>query len=170
MNGAIEPMTSVDVCIITQLHPSLNPRMVKDADALTRAGYSVSVIAPDFSEWGREADKEFAARPWKIVERPTFGPLAPRGARIAELARRAFAGIAVRKCGVEHPALVRAACHPVAPKLLAAARRQSASVYLAHLVAALPAAAFAAPLAEMLEVLPGGRFLARGVLLPLARA
>jgi hypothetical protein len=95
---------SVDICIVTQLHVSSNPRVVKEADALTEAGYSVAVIAPDFSAWGREADKEFTERPWKIVESPKFGPLSPPLTRIAELARRAVAGMVVRNLGIEHPA------------------------------------------------------------------
>lgn len=137
-------MSKSTICIITQLHPSMNPRLVKDADALTDAGYKVAVIAPDFSAWGREADREFEDRAWKIVERPRFGPLAPPATRLVELARRAIAGIAVKQLRIECPALVRAAWHPVAPALVAAAKNQKAALYLAHLVSALPAAAIAA--------------------------
>ena len=133
----------VDICIVTQLHPSLNPRVVKEADALSEAGYSVAVIAPDFSAWGREADKAFDLRTWKIVERPQFGPLSPPFTRMAELARRAAAGLAVRNFGMEHPAVLHAAWNPVAPALIAAAKRQPASLYIGHL-AGLPAAALAA--------------------------
>ncbi len=134
-----------DICIIGALHPSMNPRLVKDADALTEAGYKVAVIAPDFSAWGRKADvEEFAERPWKIVERPKYGPSAPSWTRAVELTRRFAAGIVVSKLGIDHPAIVRAACHPVAPALVNAAKRRRARLYLAHLVAALPAAAIAA--------------------------
>jgi glycosyltransferase involved in cell wall biosynthesis len=134
----------VDICIITQLHPSQNPRLVKDADALTAAGYSVAVIAPDFMAWAREADREFDERAWRIVERPQFGPLSPRLTRVGELGRRLAANFAVRHLGIEHPAVVRAAHHPVAPALVRAAIRQKARLYLAHLTPALPAAAIAA--------------------------
>jgi glycosyltransferase involved in cell wall biosynthesis len=133
----------VDICIVTQMHPSSNPRVVKEADALTAAGYNVVVIAPDYSAWGREADKEFDDRTWKLVERPRFGPLSSRPARLVELAQRAIAGVAVRNLGIEHPALLHAAWHPVAPRLIAAAKRQPASLYIGHL-AGLPAAAIAA--------------------------
>jgi len=132
------------ICIITQLHPSLNPRLVKEADALTEAGYEVSVIAPDFSEWGRKADEEFRGRAWRVVERPHFGPLAPRGVRVIELGRRIAAGLAVRRLGMSHPRVVRAAWHPVAPALVSAAKRHKADLYIAHLVSSLPAAAIAA--------------------------
>ncbi len=133
----------VDICIVTQLHLSSNPRVVKEADALTEAGCRVAVIAPDYSAWGREADKAFDDRPWKIVERPQFGPLSPPLTRMAEFARRAAAGLAVKSLGLEHPALLHAAWHPVAPVLIAAAKRQPASLYIGHL-AGLPAAAIAA--------------------------
>lgn len=133
----------VDICIITQLHPSLNPRVVKEADALTNAGYSVAVIAPDFSAWGRTADKAFEGRPWKLVERPQFGPLSPWRARFAELASRAFAHVVVRIFRITTATFLYAAWHPVVPRLIAAAKRQPASLYIGHL-AGLPAAAIAA--------------------------
>jgi glycosyltransferase involved in cell wall biosynthesis len=133
----------VDICIVTQMHPSCNPRVVKEADALTAAGYSVAVIAPDYSAWGRAADAEFDGRVWKLVERPQFGPLSSCPARFVELARRAIAGMAVRHLGIKHPAMLHAAWHPVAPRLIAAAKRQPATLYIGHL-AGLPAAAIAA--------------------------
>lgn len=134
----------VDICIVTPQHPSLNPRVVKEADALSEAGYSVAVIAPDFSAWAREADKEFEGRRWKIVERPRFGPESPKMMRIAELARRAFARFAVKTLGVYHADIVVAAWHSVSPQLVAATSRQKARLYIAHYPAALPAAAIAA--------------------------
>lgn len=137
-------MTQFDVCIISPQHPSLNPRLVKDADALSEAGYSVVVIAPDFSAWGRAADAEFDNRPWKIVQRPKFGPLAPRWTRANELARRFAAGVVINALPFEFPVVVRAAWHPAAPALVKAASGVKARLYLAHLVAALPAAAIAA--------------------------
>lgn len=135
---------AVDICIVSALHPSLNPRVVKDADALSAAGYSVALIAPDFAPWAREADKEFADRKWKIAARPQYGPHSAVGVRFAELSRRFIAAVAYRTFRLERPAIVRAALHPAAPLLLSAAMRQPARLYLAHLTAALPAAAIAA--------------------------
>ena len=136
----------VDVCIVTQQHLSSNPRVVKEADALSEAGYSVAVIAPDYSAWGREADMEFEGRPWKIVERPQFGPLSPPLTRMAELVRRAAAGLAAKKLGFELPAVLHAAWHPVTPTLIRAAQRQPARLFIGHYPAALPAVARAAAL------------------------
>ncbi len=137
-------MSRLDICLITQLHPSMNPRLVKEADALAEAGYRVGVIAPDFSEWAREADREFKDRAWQIVERPTFGPLSPWSVRIPELSMRVLASLATRVIGCTHPGIARAAWHPVAPALVAAAKRHRADLYIAHMVASLPAAAIAA--------------------------
>lgn len=137
-------MIPLDICIISSMHPSMNPRVVKEADALTAAGYTVGLIAPDFSARWRDMDEEFTNRPWRILERPQFGPLSRRGARAAELARRLVAGLAVRHFGVGHPAAVMAAHHPIAPALVTAARRHRARLYLAHITPALPAAALAA--------------------------
>ncbi len=122
----------------------MNPRLVKEADALSEAGYEVTVVAPDSSEWARVADEVYVDRPWKIVARPVYGPLSPRLTRIREIARRLIAGFATRILRLEHPFLVCAAWHPAAPLLVKAAVKIKADLYIAHLATALPAAAIAA--------------------------
>jgi glycosyltransferase involved in cell wall biosynthesis len=140
-----KPMTArKKVCLITQMHPSGNPRLVKEADALSDAGYTVEVIAPDYSSEWRIADEEFRDRAWRIIARPRFGPESPRTTRVLELSRRLAAGIATRNLGLMHPVIVRAAWHPAAPALVKNAKNINADLYIAHLVAALPAAAIAA--------------------------
>jgi hypothetical protein len=56
--------------------------------------------------------------------------------------------------------MVRAAWHPAAPQLVKAAKRQKAKLYIAHYPAALRIV-FARPLAELLDVAPGGARLGR---------
>jgi glycosyltransferase involved in cell wall biosynthesis len=126
------------------MHPSSNPRLVKEADALSDAGYAVEVIAPDYSSLWRTADEEYRDRAWRIVARPRFGPESPKTTRVLELSRRLLAGIATKNLGMMHPVIVRAAWHPVAPALVTCAKNINADLYIAHLVAALPAAALAA--------------------------
>src|SRR5262249_14385196 len=94
------------ICLITPGHLSMNPRLVKEADALTEAGYDVVVIAADFSEWGHYADMEFRDRQWQVVASPRFGPLAPIRTRIPELVRRTTARFLVGECNIYHPLLV----------------------------------------------------------------
>src|SRR5262249_43375421 len=110
------------ICLITPGHLSRNPRLVKEADALTEAGYDVAVIAADFSQWGRYADAEFRDRRWQVVASPRFGPLAPIHKRILEWGRRTAARFLVGKCKLRYPFVVRAACHPIAPELLSSAK------------------------------------------------
>jgi len=51
------------VCLIGALHLSMNPRLVKEADALSEAGYQVIVIAPKYGSGGiKSGDVEIMAR------------------------------------------------------------------------------------------------------------
>ena len=134
------------ICLISQLHLSMNPRLVKEADALAEAGYEVIVIAADFSKSAREADSVFSDRPWRVVAAPQFGPEAPWFIRMRELVRRQAARLFVRGVGLGYPSITRTAWHSSAPDLVTAAKRLKADLYIAHLVAALPAAAIAAHL------------------------
>ena len=131
------------ICLITPGHLATNPRLVKEADALNEAGHQVTVVAADYLTWAREADKEFAARPWRIAAPTRFGPDAPRLRRIVQLVRRRSARLLFRQ-GFRHQAVLRTAYHPAGPDLVRAALRVPADLYVAHYVAALPAAALAA--------------------------
>jgi glycosyltransferase involved in cell wall biosynthesis len=131
------------ICLITPGHLSTNPRLVKEADALAGAGYSVAVIAADYAGWAREADAEFADRPWRLAARLRFGPDARLGERVVQVGRQRLARWAFR-AGFRPPALANAAWHPIGPDLLRAALAVRAELYIAHYPAALPAAAAAA--------------------------
>lgn len=131
------------ICLITPGHLSTNPRLVKEADALSAAGYDVTVIAATYQPWAMQADANFASRPWRIVTPKPFGPHAPAGLRAWQAVRQRSARWIVR-CAAGHSAVVRTACHPVAPDLARAASASPADLYIAHYTAALPAAALAA--------------------------
>lgn len=131
------------VCLLTPGHLSTNPRLVKEADALSEGGFDVSVIAADYALWAREADRSFAGRRWRVARTLPFGPHAPRLPRAKQLLRR-HAARAIRAMGGRHPGVTRAAWHPIAPDLVKAAIRVPADLYIAHYPAALPAAAIAA--------------------------
>src|SRR5206468_11744129 len=105
--------------------------------------HEVTVIAADFALWARQADKIFAARPWCIARTLCFGPHAALPDRVVQ-ALRVRAARAIIMMGLRHPAAIRAAWHPIAPDLVAAAKRVKADLYIAHYPAALPAAAIAA--------------------------
>jgi glycosyltransferase involved in cell wall biosynthesis len=131
------------VCLLTPGHLSTNPRLVKEADALTNAGYAVSVIAADFALWARDADRLFSDQLWKVVHTLSFGPHSPRRARFVQLLRLHVAR-AIVAAGVRPAPIVLAAWHPIGPDLVRAAVDVPADLYIAHYPAALPAAAIAA--------------------------
>jgi glycosyltransferase involved in cell wall biosynthesis len=120
---------------VTPGHLSTNPRLVKEADALTAAGYAVSIVSSRFIAWADEADREFTSRPW-AVRRVAFGPIAGRTRHLIQsLGRRAclLAYTDFGKCAER-------AFHPVVPALTRAACATPADLYIAHNLAALPAA------------------------------
>ena len=130
------------ICLVTSGQPSTNPRRGKEADALVEAGYEVRVVAARFAAWADAADAEFAGRAWSL-EAVRFGEIAPRPLRLALSLRRRVAGALSDRAPGSVPLAVRA-LHYVAPELAVLAGRAPADLYIAHNLAALPAAATAA--------------------------
>src|ERR1700675_250118 len=87
------------VCLITPGHLATNPRIVKEADALSEAGYDVTVIAADFLGWARTADVEFANRPWRWACKVPCGPRAPKLRYLKQTFRRRAARAFVKIAG-----------------------------------------------------------------------
>lgn len=130
------------ICLVTSGQPSTNPRLVKEADALAEAGYDVRVVAARFAAWADAADREFEGRPWR-VEAVRFGEVAPRPLRAALALRRRAAGALSDRLPGSAGLAVRA-LHYVVPELARLASARPAALYVAHNLAALPAAARAA--------------------------
>ncbi|MDB5487765.1 MAG: hypothetical protein JWQ58_1480 [Reyranella sp.] len=128
------------VCIVSPGNLASNPRVLKEADALHGAGYDVTAIVCDYNEVLRQADDEIeAAVRWKVVRVPRSfdeGVTARAATALAQVL--STLGIAV-PVGVA----ARSARTPVAA-LMRRAREVPADLYIAHYVAALPAAAVAA--------------------------
>lgn len=130
------------ICLVTPGHPSTNPRLVKEADSLTEDGAEVHVVAGKFMGWADEADAVFSDREWDISWCP-FGDMAPPARDFwYRLRRRVCERIAPRDRYV--PGLTDRAFHYIVPELTAAAMQWPADLYIAHNLAALPAAARAA--------------------------
>jgi len=56
------------IVLISSGQPSLNPRLVKEADSLTNAGYSVTVLYAYWNSWGTALDKILLpSKKWKAV-------------------------------------------------------------------------------------------------------
>ena len=60
------------ICLLTPGQLATNPRLVKEADALSAAGYEVSVICTSFLDWAMQHDASFEKRPSQIAARIPF--------------------------------------------------------------------------------------------------
>jgi glycosyltransferase involved in cell wall biosynthesis len=56
------------ILIISSGQPSLNPRMVKEADALANEGFDVTVLYAYWNDWGTKFDKKLlATKKWSAI-------------------------------------------------------------------------------------------------------
>lgn len=123
------------ICLITPGHLATNPRLVKEADALHSEGHRVSVVSCRFIAWAEVADREFDRRPWRVIT-TTFGPMAGTFRHLGQAIRRRLSRIIY--CGSGR--LAEWAFHPATPALARLACSVPADLYIAHNLAALPAA------------------------------
>lgn len=129
------------ICLMTPGQPSINPRLVKEADALLEAGHDVHVLCSHMVAWADQADKELlASREWTCSyvggERHSW-PY--KWSRLRH-------GVVRKLPGGWHAGtwLGNRALNRVTPELLAAAEAYKADLYIAHYVGALTAAVRAA--------------------------
>lgn len=129
------------VCLVSHGHPAANPRMVREADALSGAGYEVLVVTPRFVERWVPFDNRLAAQAaWRyqfvdfLREHGRSWSYVRARRRLCEALSAVLPaeGILGRACNYANPELAR----------MAAAGR--ADLYVAHQHHALPAAAWAA--------------------------
>ncbi len=80
------------VCIVSGDHLWINPRVVKEADALSAAGFQVTVVGPAVTAFDQARDLTIlAGRPWKRISAPDLLKPSPFGIKrfVTRLARRA---------------------------------------------------------------------------------
>jgi len=127
------------VCLLTTMQPSFNPRLLKEADALTADGFAVTVVYAYMTDWATRSDAAlFASRSWKAVQ--TGGNPQDRRwfflyTRLRYRAGREILGRVPRRWAPVNWALSRVTC-----ELIGAARQIPADLYIAHTLGALPAA------------------------------
>jgi glycosyltransferase involved in cell wall biosynthesis len=129
------------ICLVTPGQPSINPRLVKEADALVAAGHDVNVLCSHTVSWADETDKKLlSTRKWNCSY---VG--GEKGSMLYLWTRMRYA--ALRR----FPAAWRAGSwlgdrvvSRVSPELLAAAVECKADLYIAHYTGALSAAVVAA--------------------------
>ncbi len=127
------------VCLVTTGQPSTNPRAVKEADALSEAGYQVHLVGAHWAPWAEAADRRLlASRRWTadvIDWRRERAPGLFWKSRLRHRAARACMTVPGLS-GICLPAAVGR----VTPELSRAARRVRADLFIAHNLGALPAA------------------------------
>lgn len=130
------------ICLVTPGQPSTNPRLVKEADALTGAGYEVQVVACKYQVWADAADAAFDDRDWPVAWL-RYGPMASRPRDLWQRVRRRGSKELAGLIG-PRPGLTERAFHYAIPELTRLVRQVPADLYVAHNLAALPPAARAA--------------------------
>lgn len=142
-SGNPTPMspTNSRICLVTPGHVSSTPRLVKEADALSQAGYDVRVVAARHFAPVDPLDEAVIRRsPWRChrVDACARARTLPY-----KLARRLAQRLVARSSdpGVRLSALAEDA---VSPRLLRAAAAEKADLYIGHCIGGLSAAALSA--------------------------
>lgn len=131
------------ITLVTTGHPATNPRLVKEADAFAGAGARVRVVACKFLPWADRADAAFEGRPWYPPTWVRFGALASAPVWQAQRLRKKVSAALALRTGTPELLAVRG-LHYMVPELARAAAAEPADLFVAHNLAALPAALRAA--------------------------
>ncbi|MDB5287588.1 MAG: hypothetical protein JWR05_2537 [Mucilaginibacter sp.] len=136
-------MTDKKIVLITSGQPTLNPRLVKEADSLVNAGYNVTVLYAYWNDWGTRFDEELLkAKTWKSIrvggdpKQKTFTYFFSRLIYKTAL-------FVVKKIGFANY-LTELATARGSYFLMHEAKKHKADLYIAHNLGALPATAKAA--------------------------
>jgi len=131
------------ICLLAPGQPSVDPRLVKEADALHEVGHEVQVLCSHMIPWADAADRELLqTRSWTCTY--VGGDF---NGRSAEYWRTRLRHALARRLPLAWPLsgrLRRYAVCRVLPELAGAAMRARADLYIAHYTGALVAAADAA--------------------------
>lgn len=138
-NRLSQPPSGPRICLVTTSQPSANPRLVKEADALSQAGYDVRVVGAHLIEWADAFDEELLrSRRWRcdILDwRRATHPWRFWKSRGRHFIARRLAPSTMLQPFVDEAALSR-----VGPDLYAPAKAERADLFIAHNLGALPAA------------------------------
>lgn len=126
------------ICIVTPAPPAANPRVVKEAQALIERGYQVAVICGEHGGWASEFEKNLLPPSCEIFQ-VRYGPGTPIVGRVRQKMLRIISSTLLR-LGLGRLGLATLAHSDIAQDLRTIAIRTPADLYIAHYVAALPAA------------------------------
>jgi glycosyltransferase involved in cell wall biosynthesis len=131
------------IILITSGQPSLNPRLVKEADALVEAGYNVRVIYQYWNSWATNLDEKLLPqKKWKAI-RIGGDPLKEKAVYWRTRITLKIARKLVKSLGFSGN-LAELAIGRCTFQLAKKAKNTSGDLYIAHNLAALPAAVLAA--------------------------
>ena len=131
-------MTAKRICLVSPGHLASNPRLIKEADTLQEAGFAITVVAGDVTPGVRPLDATILARAsWPVIK-VRLGP------RPLHLARRLRQELASKVRWIGGVRAAQWAHSTIVGSLARAAAVEPADLYIAHCLAALPAAAWAA--------------------------
>jgi glycosyltransferase involved in cell wall biosynthesis len=132
---------TTDICLITPGHVASTPRLVKSADALSEAGYSVHVVAGAPFPPADPLDADILSNAkWAYTRVDTrTGPGVFAGKALRKLSR-----LLIQHSGIISPGLAARAHHAASPSLVRAAARVPARLYIGHSLPGLYVAAMAA--------------------------
>jgi hypothetical protein len=130
------------ILLITPGQPALNPRIVKEADALTNAGYDVTVLYSYWNDWGDQLTKHLLqTKNWKsicIAGHSAENPITYFFSRIIyKIAQYLFFKLHLNS-------FAEFATSRSSGYLIHEAKKHSADLFIAHNLGALPAAVIAA--------------------------
>lgn len=133
------------ILLISSGQPSLNPRLVKEADSLTNAGYDVTVLYSYWNDWGTQHDQELlASKKWKAI-RAGGDPVQKRAAWFLSRLIHKTATMMLQRTG-NYKYFADTATARASYFLIKEAKKHKADLYIAHNLGALPAAVKAAGL------------------------
>jgi hypothetical protein len=132
------------VCLISSVHPWVNPRLIKEADALSERGHDVFVVTKRVDRWSDERDDLMLAdKRWSAVRVGMMRDDPADWRRwFSSAARSAIALRGYRVLGTGR--LAEEAYYRGFPLMLQTAIDTRADFYIAHTQGALPIAARAA--------------------------
>lgn len=134
------PEGSLRICLVSPGHVASNPRLVKEADALHRAGYNVRVVAGDYMAAIRPLDKTLLSQvSWQWTQVGLGAKWSYRLRRVRQEIAKQLASVGIL------PLSVATWAHsPMSLRLAQIAAAEPADLYIGHCLAALPAVAYAA--------------------------
>lgn len=129
------------ICLISPGHIASDPRLVKEANSLHTAGHQVRVVVGNYMPSIQPLDQTILAQAeWSYVQVGTNNRFSYLCSRLQqELAR-----IIASRGWLFHISIVTWAHSYISMRLAKAAADEPADIYIAHCLAALPAAAIAA--------------------------